>query len=175
MEFFDYFARLFGINDRTQLPVYLRIMTFIVPVVFVVFFTCLIISKVRKVIKLVRHVRQGIRVKENPSLNADEVRKIAVGALYAYQQGGYVDDMELDVDESRLTIILSEWWGIEDRDDAVNTVNYLSNAPSQNILPLVFAAYNASNNDEAMQIIRDEIANDPNFANLPDGMERQKG
>ena len=52
-----------------------RIMTFIVPVVFVVFFTCLIISKVRKVIKLVRHVRQGIRVKENPSLNADEVRK----------------------------------------------------------------------------------------------------
>lgn len=174
MEFFDYFARLFGM-DPTQLPVYLRIMTFIVPVVFVVFFTCLIISKVRKVIKLVRHVRQGIRVKENPSLNADEVRKIAVGALYAYQQGGYVDDMELDVDESRLTIILSEWWGIEDRDDAVNTVNYLSNAPSQNILPLVFAAYNASNNDEAMQIIRDEIANDPNFANLPDGMERAKG
>ena len=26
-----------------------------------------------------------------------------------------------------------------------------------------------------MQIIRDEIANDPNFANLPDGMERAKG
>ena len=43
MEFFDYFARLFGM-DPTQLPVYLRIMTFIVPVVFVVFFTCLIIS-----------------------------------------------------------------------------------------------------------------------------------
>ena len=63
MEFFDYFARLFGM-DPTQLPVYLRIMTFIVSVVFVVFFTCLIISKVRKVIKLVRHVRQGIRVKK---------------------------------------------------------------------------------------------------------------
>lgn len=46
MEFFDYFARLFGM-DPTQLPVYLRIMTFIVPVVFVVFFTCLIITILR--------------------------------------------------------------------------------------------------------------------------------
>ena len=35
MEFFDYFAHLFGM-DPTQLPVYLRIMTFIVPVVFIV-------------------------------------------------------------------------------------------------------------------------------------------
>ena len=33
MEFFDYFARLFGM-DPTQLPVYLRIMTFIVPVLY---------------------------------------------------------------------------------------------------------------------------------------------
>ncbi len=119
-------------------------------------------------------MRQGIRVKENSSLGADEVRAIAVGALYAYQQGGYVDDMELDIDKSYLTTLLLQGWGIENRDDAIDTVNYLSNAPSQSILPLVCAAFNAPNKNEAMRIIRDEITNDPDFANLPDGMERAK-
>jgi len=174
MEFFDYFTCLFGM-DPTQSPVYLKVMTFIVPVVFVVFFTCLIVSKVRKAVKIIRHVTQGIRVKENSTLSADDVRSIAVGALYAYQQGGYVDAMDVDIEESRLSTILSEWWGIDNRDDAVGVVNYLSNAPSQSILPLVLSAYNASSEAEAMKIIRDEIVNDPNLANLPDGMERARG
>lgn len=173
MELFDYFSRMFGM-DPTQLPVYLRVMTFIVPVVFVVFFTCLIVSKVRKAVKLIRHVRQGIRVKEDQSLTANEVRAIAVGALYAYQQGGYVDYMEMDVDESRLSTILSDWWDIDSRDSAIETVNYLGNAPSQNLLPLVYSAYNASGENEATQIIRDSIINDPEIRNNPNGMEIAK-
>lgn len=171
MEFFDYFIRMFGM-DPTQMPVYGRIMTVIVPIAFVFSLIYGIAKKAQNVVKTIRHMRQGIRVKENPSLGADEVRAIAVGALYAYQQGGYVDDMELNVDESRLTTLLSEWWGIDNRDDAIDTVNYLSNYPSQSILPLVCAAYNAPNKDEAMRIIRDEIANEPNFASLHDGMEQ---
>lgn len=174
MEFFDYFTRLFGM-DPTQLPVYLRVMTFIVPVVFVVFFVCLIVSKVKKAVKVIRHVTAGIRVKEDSGLSADEVRKISVGALYAYQQGGYVDVMDPDVDESRLSTILSEWWDINDRDSAIETVNYLGNATTQNLLPLVYSAFNASSKDEAMRIITDTVTNDPEIKNHPEGMELAKG
>jgi len=173
MEFFDYFTRLFGM-DPIQLPVFVRVMTFIVPVVFVVFFVCLIIVKVKKAIKIIRHVTMGIRVKEDSGLSADEVRAISLGALYAYQQGGYVDVMDLDVDESRLSTILSEWWDIDSRDSAIETVNYLGNAPSQNLLPLVYSAYNASSEDEAMQIISNTITNDPEISNHPDSMNIAK-
>lgn len=174
MEFFDYFTRLFGM-DPTQLPAYLRVMTFIVPVAIVVFFVCLIVSKVKKAIKIIRHVTKGIRVKEGPGLSADEVCAISIGALYAYQQGGYVDVMDLDLDEARLSTILSKWWDIDNREDAVATVNYLGNAPSQILLPLVYSAYNASNEDEAMRIISDGITKDFDFSNEPDCMEKAKG
>lgn len=173
MVFFDYFTRLFGM-DPTQLPVYLRVMTFIVPVVFVVFFGCLIVSKVKKAVKVIRHVTSGIRVKEDSCLSADEVRKISVGALYAYQQGGDIDFMDLDVDESRLSTILSEWWDIDDRDSAIETVNYLGNAPTQKLLPSVCSAYNASSEDEAIRIITDMVKSDPEIKNHPEGMKLAK-
>lgn len=86
MEFFDYFTRLFGM-DPTQLPVYVRVMTFIVPIVIVVYVICLVVRIVRKSVKAIRHIRLGVRTKEDASLSADSVRAIAVGALYAYQQG----------------------------------------------------------------------------------------
>lgn len=173
MEFFDYFARLLGM-DPTQLPVYVRVMTFIVPVVIVVYFTCLIVSKVKKAVKIVRHVTKGIRVKEDAGLSADEVRAISVGALYAYQQGGYTDVMDLDLEESRLSTILSEWWDIKDRDSAIDTIDYLCEAPSQNILPLVYSVCSASDKDAAMQTLVDDVSNNPDFKDLPDGSERAK-
>ncbi len=73
MELFDYFTRLFGM-DPTQLPVYLRVMTFIVPVAIVIYVICLIVRIVRKSVKAIRHIRLGIRTKEDASLSADSIR-----------------------------------------------------------------------------------------------------
>ncbi len=154
MEFFDYFTRLSGM-DPTQLPVYVRVLTFIVPVAILVYVICLIVRAVRKSVKALRHVRLGVRTKEDASLSADSVRVIAVGALYAYQQGGYTDVMYPDIEESRLNTLLAEWWGIDSRDEAMETLNYLCNAPSQQILPFVYAAYKTSDKDELSKIIKD--------------------
>lgn len=157
MEFFDYFTRLFGM-DPTQLPVYVRILTFIVPVAIVVYIICLIVRTIRKSVKAIRHVRLGVRTKEDTSLSADSVRAIAVGALYAYQQGGYTDVMCPDIEESRLNTLLTEWWGIDGRDESIKTLNYLCNAPSQQILPFVYAAYKTSDKDEVSKMIKDYVS-----------------
>lgn len=154
MELFDYFTRLFGM-DPTQLPVYLRVMTFIVPVAIVIYVICLIVCTIRKSVKAIRHVRLSIRTKEDTSLSANSVRAIAVGALYAYQQGGYTDVMYPDIEESRLNTLLTEWWGIDSREDAIETLNYLCGAPSQQILPFVYAAYKTSDKDEVAKMIKD--------------------
>lgn len=154
MEFFDYFTQLFGM-DPTQLPVYVRVMTFIVPVAIVIYVICLIVRTIRKSVNAIRHVRLGVRTKEDISLSADSVRVIAVGALYAYQQGGYTDVMYPDIEESRLNTLLTEWWGIDSREDAIETLNYLCGAPSQQILPFVYAAYKTSDKDELSKMIKD--------------------
>lgn len=154
MEFFDYFTRLFGM-DPAQLPVYVRVMTFIVPVAIVVYVICLVVRIIRKSVKAIRHVRLGVRTKEDASLSADSVRAIAVGALYAYQQGGYTDVLYPDIEESRLNTLLTEWWGIDSREGAIETLNYLCNAPSQQILPFVYAAYKTSDKDEVSKMIMD--------------------
>lgn len=157
MEFFDYFTRLLGMNP-TQLPVYVRVMTFIVPVAIVIYVICLVVRIVSKSVKAIRHVRLGVRTKEDTSLSADSVRAIAVGALYAYQQGGYTDVMYPDIEDSRLNTLLTEWWGIDSREDAIETLNYLCGAPSQQILPFVYAAYKTSDKDELSKMIK-EFAN----------------
>ena len=154
MEFFDYFTRLWGM-DPTQLPIYTRILTFVAPVVIVVYMICLIVRFIRKTVKAVRHIKLGIRTKEDSSLTADQVRTIAVGALYAYQQGGYTDALNPDIEASRLNTLLSEWWGIDSRDEAIGTLNYLCNAPSQQILPFVYADYKTSDEDEVKKMIKD--------------------
>ncbi len=153
MEVFDYFANLTGM-DPTQMPVYMRILTFIVPVVIVVYVICLIVRLISKSIKTIRHIRLGVRTKEDSSLSADQVRAIAVGALYAYQQGGYTDAMYPDIERSRLNMLLREWWGIDSRDEAIGTLNYLCNAPSQQILPFVYAAYKTADKNEVLKMIK---------------------
>ena len=157
MEFFDYFTRLWGM-DPTQLPVYARILTFIVPIAIVIYVVCLIVRFARKTAKAIHHIRLGIRTIDDASLSADQVRTIAVGALYAYQQGGYTDAMYPDIEESRLNTMLSDWWGIDSRESAIGTLNYLCNAPSQQILPFVVEAYKTSDKDHVSKMIKDYVS-----------------
>ncbi|MBD5386351.1 DUF1266 domain-containing protein [bacterium] len=157
MEFFDYFTRLWGM-DPTQLPIYARLLTFFVPVVIVIYFVCLIVRSARKTAKAIHHIRQGIRTQGDASLSADQVRAIAVGALYAYQQGGYTDVMYPDIEESRLNTMLADWWGVESRESAISTLNYLCKAPSQTILPFVVEAYKTSDKQHVSNMIKDYVS-----------------
>ncbi|MDE6409024.1 MAG: DUF1266 domain-containing protein [Muribaculaceae bacterium] len=157
MEFFDYFTRLWGM-DPTQLPVYARILTFFVPIVIVIYVVCLIVRSIRKTANAIHHLRQGIRTQGDASLTADQVRAIAVGALYAYQQGGYTDAMYPDIEKSRLNTMLSDWWGIDSRESAIATLKYLCSSPSQHILPFVVEAYRTSDKKHVSNMIKDYVS-----------------
>ena len=157
MEFFDYFTQLWGM-DPAQLPVYARILTFIVPIAIVIYVVCLIVRFARKTAKAIHHIRLGIRTKDDASLSADQVRTIAVGALYAYQQGGYTDVMYPDIEDSRLNTLLTDWWGIDSRESAIATLKYLCNSPSQQILPFVVETYRKSDNKDVSNMIKDYVS-----------------
>lgn len=139
MEFLDSIIRLTGMNPAAM-PFITKIMVVFVPLFAVVAYGWLFIRKIARAGSAVRNMVRGLRTGRDTSLPADEVRKIAVGALYAYQQGGYVDVMNPDIARSRLDTILTEWWGIRDRADALDNIRYLSSAPSAAMLPVVAEA-----------------------------------
>lgn len=86
-------------------------------------------------------VARGVRIKNDPQLNAGQVRRIAIGALYANQQGGYVDALRMDINPVRLNTVLADWWGINNREDAIETMQYLCQASYSRIFPVICKAF----------------------------------
>lgn len=69
---------------------------------------------------MVRKIRSAFKVVNiNPasSLADEQYKKLAVGALYASQQGVYQNSIKTGIDYE-LPQILGEWWGIKNSQDA---------------------------------------------------------
>ena len=54
---------------------------------------------------------KGIRINPKSLLNDQQCKKIAIGALYASQQGAYQNSMTTGIKDT-LPEILGQWWGI---------------------------------------------------------------
>ncbi|GHU72729.1 hypothetical protein FACS189413_16230 [Bacteroidia bacterium] len=80
-----------------------------------------------------------------------ESKKILVGALYAYQQGAFLNTMKADIG-NKLYTILSEWWDVNGRDTAIETLDYLRDKGFVYYFPTVWKAAQAGS-DEAIKAI----------------------
>ena len=89
-----------------------------------------------------RNVFQGsLNVDENSHLPEADLRKISLGNLYVYQQQGVLNTFETGVTPSVRKVILGEYFGITDRDSAIETLNWLSQAPSQTMFHYAYTAF----------------------------------
>lgn len=98
---------------------------------------------------------QGPRIDEQTNLPNNELRRIAIGNLYIYQQSGTLNTLHTGVDKSILEEILRNWWGIESREDSLETIQYLSTAPSQTMLDYILKAI--AMGDEGERYLADNI------------------
>ncbi|MDR0873879.1 MAG: DUF1266 domain-containing protein [Prevotellaceae bacterium] len=80
-----------------------------------------------------------------------ESKKILTGALYAYQQGAFLNTLKADIG-NKLYTILGEWWDINGRDTAVETLDYLRDKGFAYYFPTVWKAAQAGS-DEAIKAI----------------------
>jgi hypothetical protein len=76
--------------------------------------------------KLQSFFQDGLNVDENSHLPEADLRKISLGNLYVYQQQGVLNTFETGVTPSVRKVILGEYFGITDRDSAIETLNWLS-------------------------------------------------
>lgn len=83
---------------------------------------------------------QGPQIDESVQLPEEELRRNSIGNLYVYQQAGTLNTFTTGVDRGVLREVLSKWWGIASREEAIGTIQYLASAPSQEMCAYVFAA-----------------------------------
>lgn len=60
---------------------------------------------------------KGVCLNPKSKLSDEQCKKLAVGAMYASQQGAYQNSIETGISDL-LPKILGEWWGIESTDAA---------------------------------------------------------
>ena len=92
---------------------------------------------------MVRKIRSAFKVVNiNPasSLADEQYKKLAVGALYASQQGVYQNSIKTGIDYE-LPQILGEWWGIKNSQDAREKMDYLLEKGFRYYFPYVWQAF----------------------------------
>jgi hypothetical protein len=87
-----------------------------------------------------------------------EAKKILTGAIYADQQGAYLNTLKADVG-GKLFTILGEWWGINGRDSAIETLDYLRDKAFAYYFPTVYKAVQAGSDSERKEIITAAMTN----------------
>jgi len=106
------------------------------------------------ILGVIRMFTGGYRIKGD--ITTLESKKILTGAIYAEQQGAYLNTLTADIGD-RLYTILKEWWGINDRDSAIDTLDYLRDKGYTYYFPTVYKAFSAASDAERKDIIIAEM------------------
>lgn len=75
-------------------------------------------------IRKIRRSFKGVCLNPKSKLSDEQCKRIAVGAMYASQQGAYQNSVETGISDI-LPKILGEWWGIETTEAARKELDYL--------------------------------------------------
>jgi hypothetical protein len=103
------------------LPWYIYVMLGVLVVSFVV-------TKVLPFLRAAKRIVSSKKYLANPkgsSLSPDQRRALAVGAIGAEQQGFFTDTLETGANAGDLRGKLQEWWDINSRDTALQTLRWL--------------------------------------------------
>lgn len=102
-------------------------------------------------------IREGrIFINKNVTGTSDEYRKIALGALYSEQQTAYINSIDTGLDHETIHDIAENWWRVNNRKDAINTLDYLSGKGFDYYFPAVVAARNIPET-ERLEFLRDSF------------------
>ena len=119
-----------------------------------VFVTFFFYKNKSTMMSLIRLFTGGYRTKGD--ITTLESKKILVGAIYSVQQGAYLNTLTAGIGD-KLHTILKEWWSINDRDDAIDTLDNLRDKGYAYYFPTIYKAFSAASDQERKDIITAEM------------------
>ncbi len=99
---------------------------------------------------------KSIRLNEQEGLLGQELKHVLVSSMYAEQQGAYLNSYATGIKNDMRKTILEEYWSVFNREDALQTLDYLLDKYNNNQISVLFKALASPNNYS--EIIKREIA-----------------
>lgn len=131
----------------------------LVVVMWIIFQGWPLLKKIRHFFKA---VAQSIYINKKSTINSDQYRKLALGAIYSEQQTAYINSLETGLDAAHIRTILAEWWGIDSREYAQETLQYLTGKGYRFYCPAVLNAFTSPENQQ-IELLRHVFADDEDF------------
>ena len=113
-------------------------------------------------VRKVRRAFRGICFNPNSTLNEERCRKIAIGALYAAQQGAYQNSLETGIRDV-LPQILGEWWGISGTVSARKELDYLCEKGYRYYYPFLLQAFHEEDEERQEAIFQENMTSQEDY------------
>jgi len=126
----------------------------------------IIIFKFIPYIKKIRHTFGDFRINKSSDISPQQYRKLLMGAIYSEQQSAYINSLETG--SERIQKIVNEWWGINNSEEAVNTLNNLYKKGFRYYLPVVYKAFLVDDEIEQKSIIIEQLQQEGNVNKQPE-------
>ena len=113
-------------------------------------------------IRKIRRSFKGVCLNPKSKLSDEQCKRIAVGAMYASQQGAYQNSVETGISDI-LPKILGEWWGIETTEAARKELDYLCGKGYRYYFPFVYQAFLLDKPEEQDEIFQQHMTSQEDY------------
>ena len=110
-------------------------------------------SKIWTTVRKLRRAFKEICLNPKSTLDDERCRQLAVGAMYASQQGAWQNSLETGIVDV-LPEILGDWWGIGSAEEARGQLDYLCEKGFRCCWPTVLEAFNLDDRDRQDALLR---------------------
>lgn len=100
------------------------------------------------------------RMKKNAKTTPEQYRQLLVGAIYAKQQGAYMNILKTGMSPNKAMTLANQWWGINNHTEAMNTLDYLLEDGFNTLFPHVYNAFLLEDDEERKNYLISVIAPD---------------
>jgi Protein of unknown function (DUF1266) len=84
---------------------------------------------------------KSVRINENEPLLGLELKRVLVSSMYAEQQSAFLNSYATGMNEGDRKNILTQWWDINSKQDALTTIQYLLQEGYSELFPIIADAF----------------------------------
>ena len=119
-------------------------------------------SRVWRTVRKLRRSFQEICLNPKSTLDDAHCRKLAIGAMYASQQGAWQNSLETGIFDT-LPEIVGGWWGIDSTAEAHGQLNYLCEKGFRYYWPTVLEAFRLAGRERQDELLQQRMTSQEDY------------
>ena len=147
------------------------ILIYVGGIVLLYFLFAKFIPFIKKAKKKTKAIFSQVYINNHSTINDEQYRKLAIGALYSEQQTAYINSLTTGLDKNHINTILSQWWGIENSSIAKNKLDYLANKGFNYYFDTILKCFEISNEQQKDTIIQNSFSNNEDIEKAYDQLD----